>query len=731
MRTGNFMNSLIKLYQQALADIRLTRRYAYILFLVACSWCYLAGVTYLTNTFGYYPLKKLLEAVVLLPFIYVSLAWLVGHFVVAPQVSINKRKLFAFLIACTVIFCLIIVVFPPPMPGMAKEHRLKLVVLGEKNELSSGMGVEIAKLRNLDGRSISWDSLLLSGDWQIIDNKLVSGGKELSTLEYNQPMYGGVVFNLLYNNQSGLIQIYWDDKLQDVDLYAPVPTILNSTFKTDSLKQLEPAQIIICVLTLGLYFLGIASLILLLVLGSELYGSTKLAIFVTVCFYMLAFLFFVKLKFLYPSFDAERVFRDTYSYVVAAEKPLYSTEFWIGERSFTLPLMFKVLGINTQNYQTNLAMSSVAQFQTWLSIICWAFLGLSLGITLRKRWLGVGAFGIIILFSLCLEISLWDSLLLSESISLSLFACLVGLWILLETFSPKILRSIVGWILFLVMVIVTILYTFTRDTNLYFVIVCGPLFALIAWLKKKDKIQRVFYSVYVLIVIALFAFQSYSVSNGNRWQILIYDNLALRLLKEEQAIKYLDKMGLPIDDALMSVTAMTPPEYQKYFLTSESMQAVRTWVNSNGKTTYLQYLISRPSFSLLKPVYESSKLLNGSSVEYRRERQPSRPIAEVITRISNVFYPRSPFILGFMLMISIIGAVSWLCGREKRSLWVIIMVLVVSIYPLMFIVWHGNPMEVERHAVQIAVQFRLAGWMAVVAWLAWLSSKIETGHFNI
>jgi hypothetical protein len=158
------------------------------------------------------------------------------------------------------------------------------------------------------------------------------------------------------------------------------------------------------------------------------------------------------------------------------------------------------------------------------------------------------------------------------------------------------------------------------------------------------------------------------------------------------------------------------------------MQAVRSWVNSKGKTIYLQYLLSRPVASLLEPINGYSKLLNGSSVEYRREKQPIRPIPEVITRISKVFYPRSPLILGFMLVISIAGAAFWLGGHEKKSVWVIIMVLVVSIYPLMFIIWHGNPMEVERHAIQIAVQLRLAGWIAVIAWLAWLSSKIDKDY---
>jgi len=721
------MNKLERLYKQVLADIYRTRQYSLILLLVACSWSYLAGVAYLTNPFGYYPLNKLLKAIVLLPFIYIILAWLVGRFILAPQKKINRQKLLALLLACTVILCLFIIVFPPPMPGLAQVHQLKLVVLADKNELSSGMGVEIVKLRNLDGRSIPWDKLLITGDWQVIDNKLVSGGDETSILEYDLPEYGGVVFNLLYDNQSGKIEIYWDDVLQKIDLYAPEPTILNAIFKPDSWKQLEPAQIIIYLLSASLYVFGIASLILLLVFGVEQMGSKRLSVLVVIGLYLLTFLIFVKLKLLYPSVDAERVFRDTYSYVVAAEKPLSSAEFWVGERSFTLPLMFKLLGVNTQNFQANSIMSHVMRFQTWFSILCLTFLGLTLGLSLRKRWLGIGAFGIILLFSLSLEISLWDSLILSESISLSLFASLVGFWIAIEILPPAILRSVFGWLLFFLMTIVTLLYSFTRDTNLYIVFICGLLFVILAWLKKKDKTQRIFYSLYAVIVIGLFAFQSYSVSSGNRWQVLIYDHLALRLLKDDQAIKYLESKGLPIDEALLRVTDMTPPEFQKYFLTSNDMQAVRNWVNSKGKNIYLQYLLLRPGKSLLEPVYEASKLLNGSSVEYRREKQPVRPIPEVITRISKIFYPRSPLILGFMIVICIAGAAYWLLGSEKRSVWIIILTLVVSIYPLMFIVWHGNPQEIERHALQIAVQLRLAGWMGLISWLAWLSLTIDEG----
>jgi ABC-type Fe3+ transport system permease subunit len=81
-----------------------------------------------------------------------------------------------------------------------------------------------------------------------------------------------------------------------------------------------------------------------------------------------------------------------------------------------------------------------------------------------------------------------------------------------------------------------------------------------------------------------------------------------------------------------------------------------------------------------------------------------------------------------MLVLCVAGAALWLRGSKKRSLWIVILALVASIYPLMFIVWHGNPQEIERHALQIAVQLRLAGWLAVITWLAWLSSKIEEGN---
>jgi len=125
---------------------------------------------------------------------------------------------------------------------------------------------------------------------------------------------------------------------------------------------------------------------------------------------------FLSFKWSYHSFYPIKGYRDTTSYTGTADKPLTSLEFWAGERPFTLPLLFKLLGVNSQNYNNQPAMAAVAESQTWISILCWTVLGLSIARPIRNRWLGAIAFGLVLAFSLVYDISKWDLILLSESL---------------------------------------------------------------------------------------------------------------------------------------------------------------------------------------------------------------------------------------------------------------------------------------------------------------------------
>lgn len=78
-------------------------------------------------------------------------------------------------------------------------------------------------------------------------------------------------------------------------------------------------------------------------------------------------------------------------------------------------------------------------------------------------------------------------------------------------------------------------------------------------------------------------------------------------------------------------------------------------------------------------------------------------------------YPRWVGVLGAFLLLGLVGAIVYWRSQDTNPIWLLVSIFMVSLYPLMFLVWHGNPLEIERHAAQIGVQVRLMGWLALVA----------------
>jgi hypothetical protein len=65
--------------------------------------------------------------------------------------------------------------------------------------------------------------------------------------------------------------------------------------------------------------------------------------------------------------------------------------------------------------------------------------------------------------------------------------------------------------------------------------------------------------------------------------------------------------------------------------------------------------------------------------------------------------------------------------RRTHPGWLAPLALLLLLYPMMFLVWHGDAMEVGRHSVLNGVQFRLALWMLALfvidGWITWQSSR--------
>ena len=90
--------------------------------------------------------------------------------------------------------------------------------------------------------------------------------------------------------------------------------------------------------------------------------------------------------------------------------------------------------------------------------------------------------------------------------------------------------------------------------------------------------------------------------------------------------------------------------------------------------------------------------------------------------------------LVFLIIVEV-SSLIMLFYRQRQPLWIVLAVLIVSVYPMMFLIWHAEPLEIERHAAQIGVQFRLAGWISLVLLLTeilrWIQHRINPGMYKI
>jgi hypothetical protein len=80
--------------------------------------------------------------------------------------------------------------------------------------------------------------------------------------------------------------------------------------------------------------------------------------------------------------------------------------------------------------------------------------------------------------------------------------------------------------------------------------------------------------------------------------------------------------------------------------------------------------------------------------------------------------------MGFCLVL-IIGVLFIKPWKDARTFWLIALLLVLWV-PHIYLVWHADAMEIERHAIQANIQFRLAMWLLVVlAADVWLVQRLE------
>lgn len=365
---------------------------------------------------------------------------------------------------------------------------------------------------------------------------------------------------------------------------------------------------------------------------------------------------------------------DTPTYEQTARLALWNWRFYFGERGFTIPLFFKLV----PGAEARIVVQLV------ISIVAWTVLAAAVARCIADRRLRPLAFLAVLGLSLTTEVILWDTLLLSESITLALLALLIAVWLELVR-RPS--RSLVAAVL-----VLSLLWAFARDTNAYVLLVVGVLVALTLVRPGYRELK----AVLAVGCCAVFLLDYASADVGKRWLQPMRDVVDHRVL--------------------------TTPSLERYFVAQgfdpNSNWPVSSWMTKHARGTYAGYLLSHPGYALFAPFHGTQKALASSPRNLSSLIDPNLSIYNdnaghrflpLPARLEKVFFPRG---VGLVLgTLAVVVAAAALIGRRygASAIWLVPVAVLLTTYPHDLVVWHQSGIEVDRHALEAALLLRLAG----------------------
>lgn len=382
---------------------------------------------------------------------------------------------------------------------------------------------------------------------------------------------------------------------------------------------------------------------------------------------------------------------DTTSYVRISREPVLVKDFVGGSRPFMFPLLLKLFGSNAE---------ATSWAQGILSIVSWSVLAAAMAYSLQTPLLKLIAFGLILLLSLYRYIIGWDSVLLTESLSLSLTALFLAGWLWLAK----------GWqwhkVVFVM--VIGLLWAFCRDTNAWVLLIIALLLLLLA-------VFRLVEPKYLLIsfsFIAIFFLSNLSADLGERWVFPFQNVMGRRLLANRQAVDFFAACGMPVSAELEQLAGEFASGEGRAFYEDPTLEGYRGWLRENGKRCYMQWLLSNPVESIRAPLREFNTLMrleNVSTSLFSRRFSPILP-----ARLEGLLYFRQQPLIVFVILLLAVLIIVFAKPWKQNKTWSVAIILLLLLFPHYFIVWHGDVMGIYRHVLIASIQLYLGMWLLVL-----------------
>ncbi len=405
-----------------------------------------------------------------------------------------------------------------------------------------------------------------------------------------------------------------------------------------------------------------------------------------------------------PVLSKPRELADTIAYINISKVPINDLGFWGAERPFIFPLLLK---ISKQN------ISIVAILNLGLSILAWGIFALMISTLLSLWYLQLLSFWGILALSLVRHLAGWDYSIMTESLSISWFVLFVALGIWLAQSETWHIYKVVF------LIVIAFFLAFTRDTNAYLLLMLAvmlTLATLFKFIRPRALILAAFF-------ISIFLLNNYMSNLGEHWVFPFNNIMGRRILVSNEAVNYFKSCGMPVTPELLALANSYAYGQGRPFYENTALKNYRIWLGERGKSCYMKWLLSRPVHNIVEVLgqFESlmyfDKLNNFIALKYD----------PVIPNYFEAFIYPVKFIVPLWLVLTFVAIVAiWKHAWKVNILWGIYILLCLPILPHVFIIWHGDAMHPQRHALPVGLQVALCFWIMIFLLCERLASRWET-----
>jgi hypothetical protein len=391
---------------------------------------------------------------------------------------------------------------------------------------------------------------------------------------------------------------------------------------------------------------------------------------------------------------------DTASYVTSAEVKLSSWEAFTGRRLFSTNLLFQIykpaegyeILVNgsgdTTLRQIQPTFAGIAIFQNILSMLGWTVLVIVIATRLKNGIFKILVAVIFLGFAFLPQLAEWDSILTSESLTISLFALQFGLLILLVfRFFAEPEPTKLTVVLVLVWLVIVFLWTFLKDGNLYTLVADGLIVLGLPFFRSARKRRLIFFALIVLA--AIFGLGWVSARQSSRSQIQLQHVYEVNILPATKRVEFMKLQGMP----------------------EPSSTEFKTWFRQHAQSAYIKFLVSHPGYILTSYARDSlAGFQTGIQPYFTNPQQPER---ETLIAIGEVVHPSnsSPLLMDTLLLLGV-----WVVTLRKQPesglAWACLgSWLFLAAHFNMFVSVFGDAYALPRHALPATMMFRMLMWL--------------------